>query len=65
MSTSATRPLVILIVWSAIEATIFAFALRPTMSELVSNLAGFTVNFGRAGAPALLAVLNCPSGTNR
>ncbi len=36
--------LVLLIVWSAVEATIFAFALRPTMSELLSDLTGFNVN---------------------
>jgi hypothetical protein len=36
--------LVLLIVWSAVEATIFTFTLRPTMSELLSDLTGFTVN---------------------
>src|SRR5882762_9749254 len=36
--------LVVLIVWSAVEATFCAFALRPTMSELVSDLTGFNVN---------------------
>jgi hypothetical protein len=34
----------LLVVWSAVEGTIFAFALRPTMSELVSDLTGFTIN---------------------
>ncbi len=36
--------LVLLIVWCGIEATVCAFALRPTMSELVSDLTGFNVN---------------------
>jgi hypothetical protein len=36
--------IVLLMVWSAVEATIFAFALRPTMSELVSDLTGLKVN---------------------
>jgi len=36
--------LVLLIVWCGIEATIFTFTLRPTMSELLSDLTGFTVN---------------------
>jgi hypothetical protein len=36
--------LVLLIVWSALEATIFTFTLRPTMSELLSDLTGFIVN---------------------
>jgi len=35
---------VLLIVWSAVEATIFTFTLRPTMSELLSDLTGYTVN---------------------
>jgi len=35
---------VLLIVWCAVEATIFAFALRPTMSELLSDLTGLKVN---------------------
>jgi hypothetical protein len=35
---------VLLIVWSAVEATIFTFTLRPTMSELLSDLTGFKVN---------------------
>jgi hypothetical protein len=35
---------VLLIVWSAVEATIFAFTLRPTISELLSDLTGYTVN---------------------
>jgi len=36
--------LVLLILWSAIEATIFTFTLRPTISELLADLAGYTVN---------------------
>jgi len=42
---------VLLIVWSAVEATIFAFALRLTMSELLFDLTGFKVN------PIVLVVL--------
>jgi len=34
----------LLIIWSAIEATIFTFTLRPTMSELLADLTGFEVN---------------------
>jgi hypothetical protein len=34
----------LLIVWSAVEATAFAFALHPTMSELLSDFTGFQVN---------------------
>ena len=40
-----------LLVWSAIEGTIFAFALRPTMSGLLSDLVGFQIN------PIVLLVL--------
>jgi hypothetical protein len=36
--------LVLLILWSAVEATIFTFTLRPTMSELLADLTGVTVN---------------------
>jgi hypothetical protein len=36
--------LVLLIVWSAVEATIFTVTLRPTMSELLADLTGFEVN---------------------
>ncbi|HKC40661.1 MAG TPA: hypothetical protein VKC15_14045 [Gemmatimonadales bacterium] len=36
--------LVLLIVWSAVEATIFTVTLRPTMSELLADLTGVTVN---------------------
>jgi len=36
--------LVLLIVWCAVEATIFTVTLRPTMSELLADLTGFTVN---------------------
>jgi hypothetical protein len=35
---------VLLLVWSAVEATVFAFALRPTASELLSDFTGLTVN---------------------
>lgn len=31
----------ILLVWSAVEATIFSFTLRPTISEVLSGLTGF------------------------
>jgi len=34
----------LLIFWSMIEATIFTFTLRPTMSELLSDLTGYQVN---------------------
>ena len=34
----------LLIVWSMIEATIFTFTLRPTMSELLADLTGYEVN---------------------
>ncbi len=33
-----------LVVWSAVEATIFTFTLRPTMSELLADLTGYEVN---------------------
>ena len=36
--------LVLLIVWSAIEATIFTVTLRPTASELLSDLTGSQFN---------------------
>ncbi len=36
--------LVLLIVWSAVEATFFTFGLRPTVIELVSDLTGFNAN---------------------
>lgn len=35
---------VLLLVWSAIEATIFTFTLRPTMAELLADLTGYEVN---------------------
>ncbi|HEX9703852.1 MAG TPA: hypothetical protein VGA20_01215 [Gemmatimonadales bacterium] len=35
---------VLLLGWSAIEATIFTFTLRPTMSELLADLTGNEVN---------------------
>jgi hypothetical protein len=34
----------LLILWSAIEATIFTFTLRPTMNELLADLTGYTPN---------------------
>lgn len=34
----------LLCVWSAVEATIFTFTLRPTMSELLADLTGYEVN---------------------
>jgi hypothetical protein len=34
----------LLVVWSAIEATIFTFTLRPTMTELLTDLTGYEVN---------------------
>ncbi|MGH2600572.1 MAG: hypothetical protein ACRDJ9_14460, partial [Dehalococcoidia bacterium] len=34
----------LLIFWSAIEATIFTFTLRPTMAELLADLTGYEVN---------------------
>src|SRR5690242_3530163 len=34
----------LLLFWSAIEATIFTFTLRPTMSELLADLTGYAVN---------------------
>jgi hypothetical protein len=34
----------LLIVWSAIEATIFTFTLKPTMTELLADLTGREVN---------------------
>jgi hypothetical protein len=36
--------IVLLIAWSAIEATFFTFGLRPTMSELLSDFTGYTAN---------------------
>src|SRR6266487_720955 len=33
-----------LVFWSMIEATIFTFTLKPTMSELLADLTGYTVN---------------------
>src|SRR6266498_2673552 len=36
--------LVLLIVWSSVEATIFTVTLRPTMSELLADLTGYEVN---------------------
>src|SRR2546427_474427 len=43
---------VLLLFWSAIEATIFTFTLRPTMSELLADLTGYQVN-----ALALVVIL--------
>lgn len=34
----------LIVLWSAIEATIFTFTLRPTMSELLADMAGYEVN---------------------
>ncbi len=34
----------LIIIWSAVEATIFTFTLRPTMSELLADIAGYEVN---------------------
>ncbi len=34
----------LLIIWSAIEATIFTFTLKPTMTELLADLTGYEVN---------------------
>jgi hypothetical protein len=34
----------LLILWSALEATIFTFTLRPTMNELLADLTGFEPN---------------------
>src|SRR5213596_2399757 len=42
---------VLLVFWSAIEATIFTFTLRPTMAELLADLTGYTVN------PLILVVI--------
>src|SRR6266850_2399472 len=42
---------VLLLFWSAIEATIFTFTLRPTMSELLADLTGYQVN------PVLLVLI--------
>ena len=36
--------LVLLIVWCAVEGTIFTVTLRPTMSEVLADLTGVTVN---------------------
>src|SRR6266702_4347570 len=35
---------VLLLFWCTIEATIFTFTLRPTMSEILSDLTGYQVN---------------------
>jgi hypothetical protein len=35
---------ILLLVWSAVEATIFTFTLRPTMAELLADLTGYEVN---------------------
>ena len=34
----------LIVFWSAIEATIFTFTLRPTMSELLADMAGYELN---------------------
>ncbi len=41
----------LLVFWSAIEATIFTFTLRPTMSELLADLTGYEVS------PVLLVII--------
>jgi hypothetical protein len=41
----------LLLFWSAIEATIFTFTLRPTMAELLADLTGYSVN------PLILVVI--------
>jgi hypothetical protein len=41
----------LLLLWSAIEATIFTFTLRPTMNELLADLTGFEPN------PVMLSAL--------
>jgi hypothetical protein len=35
---------ILLLIWSAVEATIFTFTLRPTMAELLADLTGYEVN---------------------
>jgi hypothetical protein len=42
---------VLLLFWSAIEATIFTFTLRPTMAEVLSGITGYEVN------PVLLVLI--------
>src|SRR6266511_2375310 len=50
---------VVLIVWCAVEATIFTFTLRPTISELLADLAGYTANpVVLVGSFACIQVLN-------
>jgi hypothetical protein len=34
----------LIVLWSALEATIFTFTLRPTLSELLADIAGYEVN---------------------
>ena len=34
----------LIVLWSAVEATIFTFTLRPTMAELLADIAGYEVN---------------------
>ena len=41
---TVTWAVALLIVWSAVEATVFTVTLRPTMSELLAELTGVTVN---------------------
>ena len=56
-STASTVPsvsrgaVILLIVWSAVEGTVFAFAVRPTVTGLLSDLFGFNIN------PTLLVVV--------
>jgi hypothetical protein len=41
----------LIVLWSAIEATIFSFTLRPTLAELLADIVGYEVN------PTALSVL--------
>ena len=34
----------LIVLWSAIEATIFTFTLKPTLSELLADIAGYELN---------------------
>jgi hypothetical protein len=34
----------LIVLWSALEATIFTFTLRPTLSELLADIAGYEIN---------------------
>ncbi len=41
---TVTWAVALLIVWSAVEATVFTVTLRPTMSEVLSDFTGYNVN---------------------